>query len=58
MKAPCKNCEERHLMCHDYCQKYQKFNQQQVMIRKKRLKECELACMSNQPTMRRPIRQR
>lgn len=25
--APCFNCQERYLGCHDYCDKYQEFRQ-------------------------------
>lgn len=25
MNAPCKNCSERHTLCHSHCEKYLKF---------------------------------
>lgn len=25
MKSPCKNCEERHPLCHDKCKRYKEF---------------------------------
>lgn len=58
MKAPCKGCESRSFLCHEVCEKYQKFNAQQIMLRKQRLKEYEIARYSNQATIRNPIAQR
>lgn len=27
MKAPCKDCPDRHLACHDHCERYQAFKE-------------------------------
>ena len=34
--APCKDCEERHDVCHDHCEKYQEYKKERELIRKAR----------------------
>ena len=37
VEAPCKDCPERKLHCHDGCERYQAYNDQMITIRKHRL---------------------
>lgn len=37
VEAPCKDCPDRKLHCHEQCEIYQKYNEQMVMIRQRRL---------------------
>lgn len=39
VKAPCMNCSERKLHCHDTCARYQEYNEQMVQIRNRRAEE-------------------
>ena len=43
--APCFNCQERYLGCHDYCDKYQEFRQNRNKLlneqRKRNKTECD-----------------
>lgn len=41
IKVPCKNCSDRHTMCHSTCEKYLKFKKQNDEIReiKKRVNQ-------------------
>ena len=32
IKAPCKNCPERHEACHDRCEKYRAFRDERVKV--------------------------
>ena len=32
-KAPCKNCPDRYLGCHDHCEKYKEFDDERKRIR-------------------------
>lgn len=36
MGAPCKDCEKRHVGCHDTCEAYQKYHAEREAIRKER----------------------
>lgn len=36
MNAPCKDCPDRHSVCHDTCERYQAFHQERVEISRKR----------------------
>lgn len=41
--APCKNCTERHLACHDECEKYKEWKAGENKIKKKIKQENEWA---------------
>ena len=41
MNSPCKNCPERHKLCHSECEKYAVFAAEKERIRAKRMKECD-----------------
>ena len=43
LKAPCKNCPDRYLGCHDHCEKYREFDEERKRIR-------ELAARQKQTT--------
>ena len=32
MKAPCKECTDRYLGCHDHCEKYKEFDSERKII--------------------------
>lgn len=32
LKAPCKNCNDRYLACHDNCEKYKEFNAERKRV--------------------------
>lgn len=34
IEAPCKNCDQRKLGCHDRCEKYQEYNKYREEVRK------------------------
>ena len=36
MNAPCKDCPDRHSVCHDSCERYQTFRRELVEISRKR----------------------
>lgn len=36
MNAPCKDCPDRHAVCHDICEKYQAFRRERQEISRKR----------------------
>lgn len=36
MNAPCKDCPNRHEVCHDSCERYQAFKQEREEINRKR----------------------
>jgi hypothetical protein len=38
MKAPCKDCPDRHLHCHSECERYKTFKQECDELREKRNK--------------------
>jgi hypothetical protein len=39
LKAPCKDCPNRHYLCHSECEKYIEYKKQNDEIREKRLKD-------------------
>ena len=39
MNSPCKNCSERHKLCHGKCAKYAEFAAEKARIRANRMKE-------------------
>jgi hypothetical protein len=39
MKAPCKDCPDRHPACHDHCGKYQAFHLERVRIHEAQARE-------------------
>ncbi len=39
MNAPCKDCVERTVVCHDSCERYQAYNLERVKIREAREQE-------------------
>lgn len=41
MNSPCKNCPERHTLCHSKCEKYAVFAAEKERIRANRMKECD-----------------
>ena len=43
MGHKCKDCKERYLGCHDYCESYQKYRKKRNEINDRRLRERELA---------------
>ena len=32
LKAPCKNCNDRYLACHDHCEKYKEFDAERKRV--------------------------
>ena len=36
MNAPCKDCPDRHAVCHDSCERYQAFHRERQEISQKR----------------------
>lgn len=42
IKAPCKNCEDRHFKCHGECDRYKEFVAQNNLERKDLTKYAEL----------------
>lgn len=40
-KAPCKNCEERHIGCHSECSSYKEFRSSVDELRAKKREEAE-----------------
>lgn len=40
--APCKNCNERKIYCHSYCNKYKKYEELRQEIKKKKNEEVML----------------
>ena len=43
MQAPCKNCPDRHYLCHSQCEKYKAFQAFCEERRERRIKENKLA---------------
>ena len=43
LKAPCKNCNDRYLACHDHCEKYKEFDAERKRVQ-------ELASKQKQTT--------
>ena len=41
MNSPCKNCQERRMLCHSECEKYAVFVAEKERIRANRMKECD-----------------
>ena len=41
LKAPCKDCPERHYLCHSECEKYLEYKKQNDALREQRLKESQ-----------------
>ena len=41
MNSPCKNCQERHKLCHGEFAKYAEFAAEKARIRANRMKECD-----------------
>ena len=39
MNSPCKNCPERHRLCHSECEKYAEFAAEKARTRANRMKE-------------------
>lgn len=42
MTAPCKNCKDRYLGCHDHCDKYKAFKEEIKKLRNSDSKEYEI----------------
>jgi hypothetical protein len=41
-KAPCKNCEDRHKLCHSHCEEYQEYAKEREETRARLLQEREI----------------
>ena len=41
MNSPCKNCQERGMLCHSECDKYAVFAAEKERIRANRMKACD-----------------
>jgi hypothetical protein len=41
-KAPCKNCEDRHKLCHSHCEAYQEYAKEREETRVRLLQEREI----------------
>lgn len=41
MKTPCYQCQERHPVCHDNCQKYQEYHREREAICEERKRQNE-----------------
>lgn len=39
MNAPCKDCQDRHAICHDSCERYIKFRREREKIRAEKERE-------------------
>lgn len=39
LKAPCKDCPDRYLGCHDHCDKYKAFDVERKAIQEQRFKQ-------------------
>jgi hypothetical protein len=42
MRAPCKDCPDRHELCHAHCEKYIEYRKQLDEVREKRMMEAEI----------------
>ena len=49
MKAPCKGCERRKLLCHGACREFQEWKQahEEALARRNRIKESEWTVSRN-----------
>lgn len=47
LKAPCKDCPDRHMLCHDTCEKYQAFKKDREKISEIRRKDSDLRSYIN-----------
>ena len=42
LNSPCKDCPDRHYLCHSECEKYLEFKKQNDALREKRMKQNQL----------------
>lgn len=47
MNAPCKDCKDRHMLCHSSCSKYLAYAAERDLERQERLKQQDAAAMAN-----------
>ena len=52
MIAPCKDCPDRYLNCHDQCEKYKEYKEELDRVREIRNKEYEKNSCSYESVMR------
>jgi len=51
--CPCKNCEDRHKLCHSTCEKYRTYRERLDAIAKKRRLESQLSYQPHKSKRRR-----
>lgn len=52
MRAPCKNCENRHPTCHGSCEEYQKYRNFMDKLCKERKMNVEITSLSVETRLR------